>query len=95
MVSYVIKSGSVRIHRKSSGAGSIEVAFLGTGAHFGMMAIVDDGTRSVTATVSRSRISSEFHTTGWQAYSIESGTSARILPLTFPFSLRTTAHNHQ
>jgi len=51
MALYVIKFGTVRIHRKSSGGDSIEVAVLGTGSHFGEMAFVDGEKRSATATV--------------------------------------------
>ena len=47
---YVISYGSVRIHIKSSDGDNIEVASLGTGSHFGEMALLDDEKRSATAT---------------------------------------------
>jgi CRP/FNR family cyclic AMP-dependent transcriptional regulator len=50
MALYVIKFGSVRIRKKSSGGDNIEVATLGTGSHFGEMAFVDGEKRSATAT---------------------------------------------
>lgn len=47
---YVIKYGSIRIHQKSSSGDNIEVANLGTGSHFGEMALVDGEPRSASAT---------------------------------------------
>ena len=46
---YVIKYGSVRIHLKSPDGDNIEVAALGTGSHFGEMALLDGEKRSATA----------------------------------------------
>jgi len=48
---YVIKSGSVRIHQRSSTGDNIEVAILGTGSHFGEMGYVDGEVRSASASV--------------------------------------------
>lgn len=47
---YVISFGSVKIHIKSSEGDNIEVANLGTGSHFGEMALLDDENRSASAT---------------------------------------------
>lgn len=47
---YIIKSGMVRIHQKSTANDNIEIAVLGTGSHFGEMALVDGESRSATAT---------------------------------------------
>ena len=47
---YVISFGSVKIHIKSSEGDNIEVANLGTGSHFGEMALIDGEERSATAT---------------------------------------------
>ncbi len=46
---YVIGFGSVKIHIKSSEDGNIEVTNLGTGSHFGEMALLDSEERSATA----------------------------------------------
>lgn len=52
----IIKYGTVRIHRSSPGE-TVEVAQLGTGAHFGEMAFVDGEARSATVVaVERSEI---------------------------------------
>jgi CRP-like cAMP-binding protein len=48
---YVIKFGSVRIFQKGNSADKIEVAILGTGSHFGEMALIDNERRSATAEV--------------------------------------------
>ena len=47
---YVIKYGSIRIHQRSSSGENIEVSMLGTGSHFGEMALLDGENRSATAT---------------------------------------------
>ena len=47
---YVIKYGSVRISQKGSLGDNIEVANLGTGSHFGEMALLDGEKRSAAAT---------------------------------------------
>ena len=47
---YVIKFGSVKIHTKSQEGDNIEIANLGTGSHFGEMALLDDEKRSASAT---------------------------------------------
>lgn len=48
---YIIKSGSVRVHKKGASGDSIEVAVLGTGSHFGEMAYVDGELRSASVEV--------------------------------------------
>ncbi len=45
---YIIKSGSVRVHKKGASGDSIEVAVLGSGSHFGEMAYVDGELRSAS-----------------------------------------------
>jgi CRP-like cAMP-binding protein len=47
---YIIKYGSVRIQQKGEGSSEVEVATLGTGAHFGEMAFLDAENRSATVT---------------------------------------------
>lgn len=47
---YVVKFGSVSIHQKTESGEKIEVTVLGTGSHFGEMALIDDERRSATAT---------------------------------------------
>jgi CRP/FNR family transcriptional regulator, cyclic AMP receptor protein len=47
---YVIHLGTVRIHRESATIDEIEVAMLGTGAHFGELAWLTREKRSATAT---------------------------------------------
>ena len=47
---YVIHLGTVRIHRESATIDEIEVAMLGTGAHFGELAWLTRDKRSATAT---------------------------------------------
>lgn len=47
---YIIKYGSIRIHQKADSGDNIEVAVLGTGSHFGEMAVLDGEPRSATAT---------------------------------------------
>jgi CRP-like cAMP-binding protein len=46
---YLIKDGSVRIAVTASKGQSIEVATLGSGSHFGEMALIDGAKRSATA----------------------------------------------
>ena len=46
---YLIKDGSVRLTLTSSGGKSIDVATLGSGSHFGEMALIDGAKRSATA----------------------------------------------
>ncbi len=46
---YLIKDGSVRIAVISAGGKSIDVATLGSGSHFGEMALIDGAKRSATA----------------------------------------------
>ena len=46
---YLIKDGSVRVAVTSSGGKSIDVATLGSGSHFGEMALIDGAKRSATA----------------------------------------------
>jgi CRP/FNR family cyclic AMP-dependent transcriptional regulator len=46
---YLIKDGSVRITTIAASGGNIEVAVLGTGSHFGEMALIDGAKRSATA----------------------------------------------
>jgi CRP-like cAMP-binding protein len=46
---YLIKSGSVRITSERSGGEPINVATLGSGSHFGEMALVDGAARSASA----------------------------------------------
>src|ERR1044071_8037699 len=48
---YIIKSGSVRVHKKGASGDSIEVAVLGTGSHFGEMAYIDGEMRSAAVEV--------------------------------------------
>ncbi len=50
MALYVIKFGSVRVHQKTSQGDSVSVAQLGTGSHFGEMAMLDGELRSASAT---------------------------------------------
>ncbi|MCB9025684.1 MAG: cyclic nucleotide-binding domain-containing protein [Bdellovibrionaceae bacterium] len=47
---YVISFGSVKIHIKGTEGDNIEVANLGTGSHFGEMALIDGEKRSASAT---------------------------------------------
>lgn len=47
---FIINTGSVRIHQKSSDNDNLEVAVLGSGSHFGEMPFVDGEKRSATAT---------------------------------------------
>ncbi len=47
---YVISYGSVRIHTKGSDGDNIEISSLGTGSHFGEMAMLDEEKRSATIT---------------------------------------------
>jgi CRP/FNR family transcriptional regulator, cyclic AMP receptor protein len=46
---YLIKDGSVRLAVTSSSGKSIDVATLGSGSHFGEMALIDGAKRSATA----------------------------------------------
>jgi CRP-like cAMP-binding protein len=46
---YLIKDGSVRITTIAAGGEKIEVAMLGSGSHFGEMALIDGAKRSATA----------------------------------------------
>jgi CRP-like cAMP-binding protein len=46
---YLIKDGSVRISTIAAGGERIEVAVLGSGSHFGEMALIDGAKRSATA----------------------------------------------
>jgi CRP-like cAMP-binding protein len=46
---YLIKDGSVRITAIAAGGERIEVAVLGSGSHFGEMALIDGAKRSATA----------------------------------------------
>ena len=46
---YLIKDGSVRVAVISSSGKSIDVATLGSGSHFGEMALIDGAKRSATA----------------------------------------------
>jgi len=46
---YLIKDGSVRITTIAAGGERIEVAVLGSGSHFGEMALIDGAKRSATA----------------------------------------------
>ena len=46
---YLIEHGSVRISTIGLGGGAIDVAILGTGSHFGEMALLDGAARSATA----------------------------------------------
>ncbi|HEV2041973.1 MAG TPA: cyclic nucleotide-binding domain-containing protein [Casimicrobiaceae bacterium] len=46
---YLIKDGSVRLTVTSSGGKLIDVATLGSGSHFGEMALIDGAKRSATA----------------------------------------------
>jgi CRP-like cAMP-binding protein len=46
---YLIKAGSVRIAVISANGQSIDVATLGSGSHFGEMALIDGAKRSATA----------------------------------------------
>jgi len=46
---YLIKDGSVRVAVISSNGQSIDVATLGSGSHFGEMALIDGAKRSATA----------------------------------------------
>jgi len=46
---YLIESGSVRVTVISSSGKSIDVATLGSGSHFGEMALIDGAKRSATA----------------------------------------------
>ncbi len=46
---YLIKNGSVQISTERSDAGQIKVATLGSGSHFGEMALIDGATRSAAA----------------------------------------------
>ena len=46
---YLINDGSVRIAVTSSSGKSIDVATLGSGSHFGEMALIDGAKRSATA----------------------------------------------
>lgn len=48
---YIISYGSVRIQKESSSGKVITVATLGSGSHFGEMALVDSEPRSASATV--------------------------------------------
>jgi CRP-like cAMP-binding protein len=47
---YIVKYGSVRI-RRSGKSDAVDVAHVGTGAHFGEMSFVDGEPRSATASV--------------------------------------------
>lgn len=54
---YVIKFGSVRISQTSDSGDDIEIAVLGTGSHFGEMALIDSEPRSASAsTIEKSEI---------------------------------------
>jgi CRP-like cAMP-binding protein len=46
---YLIKDGSVRVAVTSSGGKPIDVATLGSGSHFGEMALIDGAKRSASA----------------------------------------------
>jgi CRP-like cAMP-binding protein len=46
---YLIQDGTVRITTSSPGAKTIDVATLGSGSHFGEMALIDGARRSATA----------------------------------------------
>ena len=46
---YLIKDGSVRVAVTSSGGKTVDVATLGSGSHFGEMALIDGAMRSATA----------------------------------------------
>jgi CRP-like cAMP-binding protein len=46
---YLIKDGSVRVAVTSAGGQAIDVATLGSGSHFGEMALIDGAKRSATA----------------------------------------------
>jgi CRP-like cAMP-binding protein len=46
---YLIKDGSVRVAVTSSGGKAIDVATLGSGSHFGEMALIDGAKRSASA----------------------------------------------
>ncbi len=46
---YLIENGSVRLAVTSSSGKSIDVATLGSGSHFGEMALIDGAKRSATA----------------------------------------------
>jgi CRP-like cAMP-binding protein len=46
---YVIQRGSVRIDQSEDDENSVQVATLGTGSHFGEMAMLDNEPRSATA----------------------------------------------
>jgi CRP/FNR family transcriptional regulator, cyclic AMP receptor protein len=46
---YLIRDGSVRLTGTSSGGKSIDVATLGSGSHFGEMALIDGAKRSADA----------------------------------------------
>jgi CRP-like cAMP-binding protein len=46
---YLIENGSVRLAVTSSGGKTVEVATLGSGSHFGEMALIDGAKRSATA----------------------------------------------
>jgi CRP/FNR family transcriptional regulator, cyclic AMP receptor protein len=46
---YLIKDGSVRVAVTASGGKSIDVATLGSGSHFGEMALIDGAKRSAAA----------------------------------------------
>ena len=48
----MIKFGSIRIQQHTQSGETIEVARLGTGSHFGEMALLDNEVRSATATTS-------------------------------------------
>lgn len=48
---YLIKMGSVRVMQKGSNGDLIEIAVLGTGSHFGEMALLDNELRSATVEV--------------------------------------------
>jgi CRP/FNR family transcriptional regulator, cyclic AMP receptor protein len=46
---YVIRMGTVKIYKNPDGSSDINIAKMGTGAHFGELPLMDGGKRSATA----------------------------------------------